>query len=97
MARVHKVITSTHAIMANGALMAQAGTRLVALAAKHYSVPCICVSGLYKVAPTYPCVAVVALAWALLQLMLLPLFLLRLAVLLSDAMADVAVAAHLCR
>lgn len=54
MARVHKVITGTHAIMANGALLASAGTRLVALAAKHFSVPCICVTGLYKVAPTYP-------------------------------------------
>lgn len=39
MSRVNKVIIGTHTVMANGGLRAACGTHMVALAAKHYSVP----------------------------------------------------------
>ena len=41
MSRVNKVIIGTHTILANGGLKAITGTNVVALAAKHYSVPII--------------------------------------------------------
>lgn len=41
MARVNKVITGTHSVMANGGLKAVCGAHTLALAAKHYSVPVI--------------------------------------------------------
>ena len=53
MARVNKVILGTHAVMANGGLIATAGAHMVALAAKHHSVPVVCVAGLYKLCPRY--------------------------------------------
>lgn len=42
MARVNKVITGTHSVMANGGLKAVCGAHTLALAAKHYSVPVNC-------------------------------------------------------
>jgi hypothetical protein len=39
MSRVNKVIIGTHTVMANGGLRAICGSHIVALAAKHYSVP----------------------------------------------------------
>lgn len=39
MSRVNKVIIGTHTVMANGGLRAVCGSHIVALAAKHYSVP----------------------------------------------------------
>ncbi len=54
MARVNKVIVSTHAVMANGGLIALTGTHMVALAAKHHSVPFVVCTGLYKLCPVYP-------------------------------------------
>eukprot|EP00164_Ancoracysta_twista_P005052 GFYU01006876.1.p1 GENE.GFYU01006876.1~~GFYU01006876.1.p1 ORF type:complete len:351 (-),score=91.30 GFYU01006876.1:146-1147(-) len=53
MARVNKVIIGTHAVMADGALVAHAGTNLIAQAAKHYSVPVVVCTGLYKLCPQY--------------------------------------------
>lgn len=39
MSRVNKVIIGTHTVMANGGLRAVSGSHIMALAAKHYSVP----------------------------------------------------------
>eukprot|EP00752_Nemacystus_decipiens_P002156 g2054.t1 len=54
MARVNKVILSTHAVVANGGLIALNGSHAVALAAKDLSVPVVCVTGLFKLCPLFP-------------------------------------------
>eukprot|EP00944_MAST-04C_sp_MAST-4C-sp1_P011955 g11955.t1 len=54
MVRVNKVILPCHAVMANGGLIANAGTHAVCAAAKLYEVPVVCVTGLYKLSPLYP-------------------------------------------
>jgi len=54
MARVNKVIVGTHSVMANGGLLAQAGTHLLAQAAKYHSVPLMVCTALYKLCPLYP-------------------------------------------
>lgn len=54
MARVNKVIIGAHAVMANGGVIAHAGSQAVALAAKHHSVPVVVCAGLYKLSPLYP-------------------------------------------
>jgi translation initiation factor eIF-2B subunit beta len=53
MARVNKVIVGTHAVMANGGLIAQTGIHALALAARHHSVPFVVCAGLYKLCPLY--------------------------------------------
>lgn len=53
MARCNKVIVSTHAVMADGGLVAKNGTHLLALAAKTHSVPFVAITGLYKLTPTF--------------------------------------------
>lgn len=53
MSRVNKVIIGTHAVMANGGLLASAGTHMVAQAAKHFNVPVVVCTGLYKLSPLY--------------------------------------------
>jgi translation initiation factor eIF-2B subunit beta len=54
MARVNKVIVGTHAVMANGGLIAQTGIHILAQAAKLHSVPFVVCTGLYKLCPLYP-------------------------------------------
>ncbi|KAI9827051.1 MAG: hypothetical protein M1819_007043 [Sarea resinae] len=54
MSRVNKVILGTHAVLANGGLVAAAGTRTVAKAAKMHKTPVVVVSGVYKLSPVYP-------------------------------------------
>lgn len=54
MARVHIVIVGTHAVMANGGLVALTGMHMVAVAAKYHSVPFVVCTGLYKLCPLYP-------------------------------------------
>jgi translation initiation factor eIF-2B subunit beta len=54
MSRVNKVVVSAHAILADGGVMAPVGTRLVALAAKRYSVPFVVLVGIYKLSPLFP-------------------------------------------
>ncbi|KAG5178526.1 eukaryotic translation initiation factor 2B beta subunit [Tribonema minus] len=54
MARVNKVIMPTHAVVANGGLVAGCGSYMIALAAKELSVPVVCVTGLYKLCPLFP-------------------------------------------
>ncbi|KAF2075855.1 hypothetical protein CYY_002841 [Polysphondylium violaceum] len=53
MSRVNKVIIGTHAVMANGGLVAQSGTHTLAVAAKYHSVPIVVCTGLYKLCPLY--------------------------------------------
>ena len=53
MARVNLVVVGTHAVLANGGLIAHTGLGLIAAAAKHYSVPFVVCSGLYKLCPLY--------------------------------------------
>ena len=53
MARVNKVIIGTTSILADGTVVAVSGARTVALAAKHYSVPCIVLGASYKLTPRY--------------------------------------------
>lgn len=52
--RVNKVLLPAHAVLANGGLVAGSGCNMVALAAKHYSVPTVCVTGMFKLCPMYP-------------------------------------------
>lgn len=54
MARVNKVVLGTHSVLANGGLVAAAGTRVVANAARLHRVPVVVVSGIYKLSPVYP-------------------------------------------
>jgi len=54
MARVNKVLIGARAIMANGGVLSESGTNMVATAAKQHSVPLVCVTGLYKLCPLYP-------------------------------------------
>lgn len=54
MSRVNKVILGTHSVLANGGLVAAAGTRVIARAAKVHQTPVTVVSGVYKLSPVYP-------------------------------------------
>ncbi|KAI9801360.1 MAG: hypothetical protein M1825_003339 [Sarcosagium campestre] len=54
MARVNKVILGTHAVLANGGLVAAAGARTIAKAARVHRTPVVIVSGVYKLSPVYP-------------------------------------------
>lgn len=54
MSRVNKVIIDTHIVLANGGLVAAAGTKLVTKAANMHRTPVIVLSGVYKVSPVYP-------------------------------------------
>jgi translation initiation factor eIF-2B subunit beta len=54
MSRVNKVILATHAVIANGGLVAAAGARIIAKAANRHRTPVVVVSGVYKLSPEYP-------------------------------------------
>lgn len=54
MSRVNKVILATHAVIANGGLIAAAGAKIIAKAARVHRTPVIVVSGVYKLSPEYP-------------------------------------------
>ena len=54
MSRVNKVILGTHAVLANGGLVAAVGARMIARAAKTHRTPVVVVSGVYKLSPVYP-------------------------------------------
>ena len=54
MSRVNKVILGTHAVLANGGLVAVAGARTIANAAREHSTPVVVLSGVYKLSPVYP-------------------------------------------
>jgi len=53
MARVNKVIIGTSSILGDGGVVAISGSRSVALAAKHYSVPLIVLGAVYKLTPRF--------------------------------------------
>lgn len=53
MARINKVIIGTHAVMADGGLLAPAGTLAVALAAQHHSVPFVVCAGIPQLTPIF--------------------------------------------
>ena len=54
MSRVNKVILATRSVLANGGLVAAAGARIVAKAAKEHHTPVVVLSGVYKLSPVYP-------------------------------------------
>ncbi|KAK5702157.1 GCD complex subunit gcd7 [Elasticomyces elasticus] len=54
MPRINKVLLSPHAVMANGSLLAAAGTEGICLAAKEHRVPVVVLAGVYKLSPVYP-------------------------------------------
>ncbi|KAI8873654.1 nagb/rpia/CoA transferase-like protein [Ramicandelaber brevisporus] len=54
MSRVNKVILGTHAVLADGSLIAEAGSHIMANAAKYFSIPVIVLSGIYKISPQFP-------------------------------------------
>ena len=54
MSRVNKVILGTHAVLANGGLIAAAGARVIAMAAKAHRTPVVIVSGIFKLSPSHP-------------------------------------------
>ena len=54
MSRVNKVILGTHSVLANGGLVAAAGSRVIARAAKVHQTPVVVLSGVYKLSPVYP-------------------------------------------
>ncbi|KAI9678091.1 MAG: GCD complex subunit gcd7 [Caeruleum heppii] len=54
MSRVNKVILGTHAVLANGGLVAAAGALPIAKAAQMHKTPVVIVSGVYKLSPVYP-------------------------------------------
>jgi translation initiation factor eIF-2B subunit beta len=53
MARVNKVIIGTHAVLANGGLIALSGLHMLAQAAAYHSVPVVVCTGLYKLSPLF--------------------------------------------
>ena len=54
MSRVNKVILGTHIVLANGGLIATAGSKAIAKAAHEHRTPVVVVTGVYKLSPTYP-------------------------------------------
>jgi len=50
---VNKVIIGTHAVMANGGLIAHTGGHNIAVAAHYHSVPVVVLTGLHKLCPLY--------------------------------------------
>lgn len=54
MSRVNKIILDTHVVMSNGGLIAMAGAKQIAQAAKMHRTPVVVLSGVYKLSPVYP-------------------------------------------
>ncbi|KAJ3075268.1 Translation initiation factor eIF-2B subunit beta [Podochytrium sp. JEL0797] len=54
MSRVNKVILGTHAVLANGGVVAATGSHVVAAAAKHHSTPVVVLTELYKMSGEFP-------------------------------------------
>lgn len=54
MSRINKVILAPHTVLANGSLIAAAGSATIAQAAKEHHVPVVVLSGVYKLSPVYP-------------------------------------------
>jgi translation initiation factor eIF-2B subunit beta len=54
MSRVNKVLLGPYAVLADGGIIAQAGTHMLALAAKAHRAPVVVLAGLYKLSPVFP-------------------------------------------
>ncbi|KAK5127487.1 hypothetical protein LTR85_006826 [Meristemomyces frigidus] len=54
MSRINKVILAPHTVLANGSLIAAAGSSTIAQAAKTHRVPVVVLSGVFKLSPVYP-------------------------------------------
>ena len=54
MARVHKVVISARALLADGGVLAPAGARLVAAAAARHAAPFVALCGLHCLSPLFP-------------------------------------------
>lgn len=54
MSRINKVILAPHTVLANGSLIAAAGSATIARAARAHRVPVVVLSGVYKLSPVYP-------------------------------------------
>lgn len=54
MSRVNKVIIGASSVMAKGGLIGQSGLHQLCLAANHFSVPVVVITGLHKLTPLYP-------------------------------------------
>ena len=54
MSRVNKVILGTHVVLANGGLVAAAGAKAIAQAARMHRTPVVVATGVYKLSPIYP-------------------------------------------
>ncbi|KAF2663896.1 nagb/rpia/CoA transferase-like protein [Microthyrium microscopicum] len=54
MSTVTKVLLAPQAVLANGGLVANVGTSMIAAAAQAHKVPVLALSGVYKLSPLYP-------------------------------------------
>lgn len=54
MSRVDKVLLGTHAVVADGGLVAAAGAKAITKAAKMHRTPVVVLSGIYNLSPVYP-------------------------------------------
>eukprot|EP00996_Jenningsia_fusiforme_P000249 NODE_1202_length_1646_cov_34.623043_g1067_i0.p1 GENE.NODE_1202_length_1646_cov_34.623043_g1067_i0~~NODE_1202_length_1646_cov_34.623043_g1067_i0.p1 ORF type:complete len:479 (-),score=53.06 NODE_1202_length_1646_cov_34.623043_g1067_i0:81-1517(-) len=54
MTRVTKVLIGAHAVLADGGIVARAGTHLLALAAQAHRIPVVVLTGLNKLSPVFP-------------------------------------------
>ena len=54
MSRINKVLLSAHAVLADGSLIAAAGTRAIAKAARMHSTHVVVLSAVYQLSPVYP-------------------------------------------
>ena len=54
MSRVNKVILNTHVVLANGGLVAAAGAKTIAMAARKHCTPVVVLTGVYKLSPMQP-------------------------------------------
>lgn len=58
MPRISKILLGAHSILANGGLLAYAGSRMVAEAARAHSTPTVVLAGVYKVCPDWAWVGI---------------------------------------
>jgi translation initiation factor eIF-2B subunit beta len=54
MSRVNKVILGTHAVTANGGVIAASGSQIACSAARHHSTPVVVCAPLHTLSPQYP-------------------------------------------
>jgi len=54
MSRVNKVLLGAYAVLADGGIIAEAGTHMAAMAAKAHRTPLVVLTGLYKLSPVFP-------------------------------------------